>query len=205
MNKNVVVKVIVAGDPATENTSLPAEAQYPKLPDDLADITDDEINERRRRLTFSMSKAPGPGGGTRVDPPEFFIDGKQFKEGTIDQAMLLGTAEEWNLVNTSPGGTSHPFHIHINPFQITEIFDPATMTEPKVMEKPWVWGDVISIPASATPAGSTTAVPGHVKIRSRFVDFPGKFVLHCHILGHEDRGMMQLVEVVDNHTVIKHH
>ncbi len=205
VNKNVVVKVIVAGDPATENTSLPTEAQYPKLPDDLADITDDEINERRRRLTFSMSKAPGPGGGTRVDPPEFFIDGKQFKEGTIDQVMLMGTAEEWNLVNTSPGGTSHPFHIHINPFQITEIFDPATMTEPKVMEKPWVWGDVISIPASATPAGSTTAVPGHVKIRSRFVDFPGKFVLHCHILGHEDRGMMQLVEVVDNHTVIKHH
>lgn len=205
INKNLVVKVIVAGDPTTENTVLPTEGQYPKMPDDLADITDAEINERHRKLTFSMSKAPGPGNGTTTDPPQFFIDGKQFKEGTIDQAMLLGTAEEWLLVNTSPGGTSHPFHIHINPFQITEIFDPATMTVPKVMEGPFVWGDVISIPASAIPTGGTLAVPGHVKIRSRFVDFPGKFVLHCHILGHEDRGMMQLVEVVDNHTVIKHH
>jgi len=151
-----------------------------------------------------MSKGSGPGGGTRVDPPQFFIDGKQFEEGKIDQVMLLGTAEEWTLENTSQGGVSHPFHIHINPFQITEIFDPATMTEPKVMPQPWVWGDVISIPAALTPPGPGQ-VPGHVKIRSRFVDFPGKFVLHCHILGHEDRGMMQLVEVVDNHTVIKHH
>jgi FtsP/CotA-like multicopper oxidase with cupredoxin domain len=36
-----------------------------------------------------------------------------------------------------------------------------------------------------------------VKIRSRFVDFPGTFVLHCHILDHEDRGMMQEVRVLD--------
>jgi cupin fold WbuC family metalloprotein len=48
-------------------------------------------------------------------------------------------------------------------------------------------------------------VPGYVKIRSKFLDFPGKFVLHCHILGHEDRGMMQLVEVIASKTVVKHH
>jgi len=205
INENLVLKVIVEGDPAGENTSLPTEAQYPKLPDDLADITEAEVNERHRRVTFSMSKGPGTGGVNPVNAPQFFIDGKQFEEGTIDQIMLMGTAEEWTLVNTSPGGVSHPFHIHINPFQITEIFDPSTMTTPQVMPQPWVWGDVISIPASDIPKGGTVAVPGHVKIRSRFVDFPGKFVLHCHILGHEDRGMMQLVEVVDNHTVIKHH
>jgi hypothetical protein len=38
---------------------------------------------------------------------------------------------------------------------------------------------------------------GHFKMRSRFVDFPGVFVHHCHILRHEDVGMMQLVEVYD--------
>jgi hypothetical protein len=35
-----------------------------------------------------------------------------------------------------------------------------------------------------------------VRIRQTFVDFTGTFVLHCHILAHEDRGMMQLVRVV---------
>lgn len=36
-----------------------------------------------------------------------------------------------------------------------------------------------------------------VRLRTRYEDFTGKFVLHCHILDHEDQGMMQEVEVVD--------
>jgi FtsP/CotA-like multicopper oxidase with cupredoxin domain len=81
-----------------------------------------------------------------------------------------------------------------------------------------VWWDVIAIPAGVQKldANGKKVVdadgnpvleggPGWIKMRSRFVDFPGKFVLHCHILGHEDRGMMQMVEVKDNHTKVKHH
>ncbi|HET9099713.1 MAG TPA: multicopper oxidase domain-containing protein, partial [Acidobacteriaceae bacterium] len=41
----------------------------------------------------------------------------------------------------------------------------------------------------------SVTVPGHFKMRSRFVDYPGWFVIHCHILAHEDRGMMTVVEV----------
>jgi FtsP/CotA-like multicopper oxidase with cupredoxin domain len=37
---------------------------------------------------------------------------------------------------------------------------------------------------------------GYVRIRLLPIDFTGEFVLHCHILGHEDRGMMQNVQVV---------
>jgi FtsP/CotA-like multicopper oxidase with cupredoxin domain len=47
--------------------------------------------------------------------------------------------------------------------------------------------------------------PGYIKMRTHFADFAGKFVNHCHILAHEDRGMMQLIEVVDNKTVVRHH
>lgn len=42
-------------------------------------------------------------------------------------------------------------------------------------------------------------------MRSRFADHPGQYVLHCHILAYEDRGMMQLIEVVPNTTILKHH
>jgi hypothetical protein len=42
-------------------------------------------------------------------------------------------------------------------------------------------------------------------LRTHFADFAGKFVNHCHILAHEDRGMMQLIEVVDNKTQVIHH
>jgi hypothetical protein len=37
---------------------------------------------------------------------------------------------------------------------------------------------------------------GEVVVRHRFEDFTGHFVLHCHILGHEDAGMMQTVQVL---------
>jgi FtsP/CotA-like multicopper oxidase with cupredoxin domain len=82
---------------------------------------------------------------------------------------------------------------------------------------PWIWWDVISIPAGVqlTEAGTgnpvldaqgkPAVVPGYIRMRSRFVDYIGKYVLHCHILGHEDRGMMQMVQVVNNKTVVTHH
>ena len=38
---------------------------------------------------------------------------------------------------------------------------------------------------------------GSVKMRMRFTDFTGKFVFHCHVLHHEDHGMMSVIEVVD--------
>lgn len=48
------------------------------------------------------------------------------------------------------------------------------------------------------PNNTTPSVQynGYTKIRQQPTDFTGEFVLHCHILGHEDRGMMQNVQVV---------
>jgi FtsP/CotA-like multicopper oxidase with cupredoxin domain len=62
------------------------------------------------------------------------------------------------------------------------------------LPEPWVWRDDIAIP-----------VGGYIKMRSRFVDFTGAYVLHCHILGHEDRGMMEMVQVVSNVSTLSHH
>jgi FtsP/CotA-like multicopper oxidase with cupredoxin domain len=56
-----------------------------------------------------------------------------------------------------------------------------------------------------TVNGTTTQVPGYFKMRSRFVDFPGLYVMHCHILAHEDRGMMTIVEVVPLTPPVVHH
>jgi FtsP/CotA-like multicopper oxidase with cupredoxin domain len=44
----------------------------------------------------------------------------------------------------------------------------------------------------------TTGVPpfGEITIRTRFLDFPGRWVYHCHILLHEDNGMMGTVRAL---------
>jgi FtsP/CotA-like multicopper oxidase with cupredoxin domain len=128
--------------------------------------------------------------------------------------MLLDSAEEWTVYNSTVG-IPHPFHIHINPFQIIEVFDPTTMTGPEPMAPPFVWWDTFGIPPGSNtypdgtprlgPDGKQVFVPGYFKMRSRFDDFVGTYVNHCHILAHEDRGMMELVEVVSNRTLLKHH
>ncbi len=54
-------------------------------------------------------------------------------------------------------------------------------------------GQAVDVPAWH----DTVVVPrfGSVTFRSRFEDFTGRYVLHCHMINHEDLGMMQIVEV----------
>jgi len=87
------------------------------------------------------------------------------------------TAEEWTLTNSSLFSISHPFHIHINPFQIVAVNGDRNKGESYYRDS-----------ALVPPFGSLT-------IRSRFLDYTGVFVMHCHILFHEDHGMMAPIEV----------
>lgn len=192
---------------------FPTTAQFPKMPGFLADIDPAAVTVRRDLHFASVAAAgsnnPPKTAQNRSDippyaPPKHTINGKQF-DSHIDQAMLLGATEEWTLYNDSPGA-AHPFHIHINPFQVVEILNPSISKNPVQLAGPWIWWDNFAIPPAAIPpdGDKKTQVSGYVKMLTRFVDFTGMYVLHCHILGHEDRGMMQLVEVVTNTTTMQH-
>lgn len=138
------------------------------LPTDLfpfEDLRNAQI-DRRREVVFSET----------LSPFRLFIDGRTFDHDRVDQTVQLGATEEWRLVNTSPD--IHPFHIHVNDFQVVEIN-----------------GE----PVDANSLEDTTPIPafGEIVIRTRFLDFSGKFVYHCHLLDHEDMGMMGIVEVVE--------
>lgn len=170
---------------------FPTIAQFPQMPKFLADINPGDVRIRRE-LHFKSTPPFGRGTTAPYPPPLHTIDGKQFSNGTIDQTMHLGATEEWTMYND--GGTAHPFHIHINPFQVIEIMDPKQNGGvPVKLPSPWVWWDNFAIPPG-----------GYFKMLTRFVDFTGMYVLHCHILGHEDRGMMQLVQVISNTTTMQH-
>ena len=105
----------------------------------------------------------------------YSIDGAAFDHDVVNTVVQLGAVEEWELRNDSPEW--HPFHIHVNDFQV--------MT-------------VNGAPFGAVNRQDTVSLPpgGAVTIRTRFADFVGRFVYHCHILTHEDFGMMAVVEVV---------
>ncbi len=153
-----------------EVAGTPVDMAMPStLPNPFTPITDDELTGSRL-LTFAV----GP-GGPAPNFPNFTIDGNRYDPDRIDQLVNLNAVEEWTLVNNSNVG--HPFHIHVNDFQVMSVNGVA----PPVP----LWLDTVDIPAN-----------GNVVIRQRFTDFTGEFVLHCHILVHEDLGMMQNVSVV---------
>ena len=84
--------------------------------------------------------------------------------------------------------TDHPFHIHINPMWVLRIDVPdENGVLHNVLPEP-TWMDTVGLPRNG----------GRVVFRSRFDDFVGKWVNHCHVLIHEDNGMMQLVECTDD-------
>ena len=97
----------------------------------------------------------------------------------------------------------------LDPFGSSEDWKPCGRRPPN---KDNIWWDVFPIPSARsvtafdmnTKKSVTVTVPGYFKMRSRFVDYPGQYVLHCHILAHEDRGMMNIVEVVPYKTPYSH-
>jgi FtsP/CotA-like multicopper oxidase with cupredoxin domain len=134
----------------------------------LTDIADSEISVRRK-FVLGVSDVKGFFKDT-----EFTINGQPFDPGRDDVVAKLGAAEEWTLVNTTP--FPHPLHIHVNPFQVIDV---NGVPDPR---KPWL--DTVPVPAA-----------GSVTFRTRFTDFTGRYVMHCHILPHEDTGMIINVNI----------
>jgi suppressor of ftsI len=105
----------------------------------------------------------------------FTINDQLYQMEDVPTAVQVGTCEEWRLENETED--AHPFHLHDNSFQLTAIND--IPNDP--ME---VWDTFIIPPKVGNINGSIT-------FRVRFLQWYGKTVFHCHILPHEDTGMMQ--------------
>lgn len=107
----------------------------------------------------------------------FTINGRAWNPEYSEWTSALGTVEEWLFVNETE--QEHPMHVHVNPFQITEVNGAA-------------------VPFAGYQ--DTAIVPrfGSLTVRTRFTDFAGGPVLiHCHILDHEDMGMMMRFEIAE--------
>jgi len=124
----------------------------------------------RRKAVFSETNQ---GNGV------YEVNGRVFTPQMVDYTPRLGTVEEWTILNTSR--EIHPFHIHVNDFQVMSVNGRPRRAHSLQ--------DTVPLPVRRG------TVPGKVVIRMRINTFTGKYVFHCHILGHEDLGMMGVVNV----------
>lgn len=130
------------------------------------------------QITFTRNTVFNISGG------EYLVNDKPFDGNRIDNRPLLETYEEWNVSTVL---ASHPYHIHINPFQVWSFGG-------RDLETP-MWKDIVYVepPADDAEAGD---LGQNAIIRTHYHKYWGDFVMHCHVLDHEDQGMMQRVTIV---------
>lgn len=167
-------------------------------------IQDSEVTGKQE-LTFYID--------TQKQPTKFEVSNdiganfqpKPYDPNHIDRHLTLGSVDEWTLQSRF---VSHPFHIHVNPFQIVKILDqngkdvslPDVIDnangqiDPQYQGLKGVWKDTLWV-KSLIPNSQNTGIYTIV-VRTLYQRYIGEFVLHCHILDHEDQGMMQNVSIV---------
>ena len=127
---------------------------------------------RRRVFTFSRSE----------DRTKFFINGELFDPARTDVTAVLGDVEEWTIRNED--NQLHNFHIHQTEFLVVSV-NGETSNFGSLY-------DTFTVPAAEEGR------PGEIKVVIPFTNpaIVGRFVFHCHVVKHEDKGMMQTIEVV---------
>jgi FtsP/CotA-like multicopper oxidase with cupredoxin domain len=105
---------------------------------------------------------------------QHLINGKSMDLQRVDVSTTMGATEIWEVENLV--GMDHPFHLHGFQFQ---VLDRNGVPEPYR-----AWKDVVNVPRHET-----------ARFIVRYDGYPGKWMYHCHILDHEDHGMMGVLEV----------
>ena len=128
--------------------------------------------DARRTVSFSQETV------LHSDTQRFFINHRMFDAHRVDFRIPLGNVEEWTVRNESDD--MHVFHIHQLGFQVVAVNGVAVGFNGRL--------DTVRVPER-----------GEVTLRMAFTDrlILGRFMFHCHVLKHEDGGMMGQVEVYD--------
>lgn len=141
------------------------------IPTSLASFT--SIPEADSDITRSLTFTSSGGMGNLAGP--FLINGATFDMSVINYTIPLDNVEIWSLTNQTP--IAHPFHIHDVQFFILDINGNPPPPEMQGLN------DVVLVPAGM----------GNVRFIAVFSDFEDNvvpFMYHCHMLTHEDMGMM---------------
>ena len=159
--EKVLLEIVVEGAPM--DMALPTSLPTPEREYPLPTAAD---VTGHHSVQFSV-QFPYPQLPTGVG---FLLNGLLYDQYRIDHVARRGSVEEWTLINISHEG--HPFHVHVNSFQVISVNN-VFLDETMILDTIWLRPNQ------------------PVVIRMPFREWTGKTVYHCHILPHEDTGMMQ--------------
>jgi FtsP/CotA-like multicopper oxidase with cupredoxin domain len=185
------VELLVRGTGAPGSTALLQALPYDRY---IPQTRPADWNVPRTLLTLQYSdesrvSSPALPSRLRVVPPldttvvkvrrvmaltQGFINGRAMDMYRIDAEAELGATEIWEIENIV--GMDHPFHLHGFQFQVLDR-DGVPETQPS-------WKDTVNVPGRSS-----------ARFIVRYDNFAGNWMFHCHILSHEDAGMMGVLRV----------
>lgn len=176
---NIIARIHVVDDnPIEPAMQLPTNAEMAPLnPFQGVDLTKTAVGVQS--VIFKI------GADLKGSNRNYFQVNNQAFNPMHERILKLNATEMWALttqgdppeITTNPTPPlPHVFHIHVNPFQMSR---PGPDGLPET-----VWKDTLLVPAGA-----------NVAVYTQYKDFTGRFVMHCHILDHEDLGMMEVIHV----------
>ncbi len=160
-------------------TLMTASVQGTAVADRLPTV---KINPDAKRLNLDTSMFPHRTMTLSMGQGRGYINGQDFDVDPFMFMSDLGSYEVWTIVNAS--NMDHPFHQHVNPAQVLSISG-ADSSYPPYASMP-AWKDVTLIPKG-----------GSVTLLVPVMDYDGMAMFHCHILEHEDIGMMGMWDIMD--------
>jgi len=172
--------VIMRFEVLNKETWFPADT--PDIPTTLCTMPDPIVPD----TTFEWNFNRDPVG---ANPRLFRINNRVFDANVPQHCIIKGTCEEWLIDNNDQVGTNwaHPVHIHFEEFRIMKRFAIVN----------GVFQEVPVTPLSRGRKDVTKVEPGEASlIRMNFRDYIGKYLIHCHNMGHEDAFMMVAWHIV---------
>ncbi len=148
-------------------------------------VPTDPYAEADADLTRTFTIEPLSMGPMEMIEGPFKINGALMDMDVINEVVPLGSTEVWEFVNNTM--VAHPIHIHDIQFNILD----RTGLPPQAWESGWK--DVVFVPAM-----------GSARVITRFLDHADPdmpYMYHCHLLMHEDEGMMGQFVVVDPNAI----
>lgn len=135
--------------------------------------------------------------------PKFLINNLSYVPSTVNIKRQVNTSDDWIL---SADGEPHIFHIHVNPFEIMDVTHEENGVQVSIFDKD---GHCKKLDPDTLQNQycslyhtfrDTVFVQNKFQVHARtyYDRYIGEFVIHCHILDHEDAGMMLNIEIKPN-------
>jgi FtsP/CotA-like multicopper oxidase with cupredoxin domain len=177
----------------------------------MPDLKDEPVTSQLQKVNFVIGNSSNVPECTNIpaNTTVFYVNCHSYDPDRIDFTRQVGSTDNWQLTADAGFAEPHIYHIHVNPFEVMDVIETTTGKSifgpnGECLVKPDELGLQNQYCGMWHTFKDTVFVQDgyQVMIRTRYDRYIGEFVIHCHILDHEDSGMMTNIQIVPDASAV---